>query len=192
MKSNEKIFFHISERYNRDSILKNGLYPTEVKLTNHLYHFRARNYLHFNENKILYMWEDSLKNKKFIKDMIYCKVWIHPRNKIYIDREKNFDDSDIFTFDFRKIKMTNYYPYTQMIYDIYKVKNIKQLNKFNQDIHVQLPDECYTSTLYHMDERYSHDDKILALSKNIEKDIEIVGSVKFEIDKNDKISIKEE
>jgi len=80
---------HISERYNRNSILKNGLRPSKVVLEHHLDSFREFNYLSEEEDKMLYMWLDSEKNQKFIKDMMYCKMWLDPRNKESIKRLKN-------------------------------------------------------------------------------------------------------
>jgi hypothetical protein len=61
---------HISEIYNRDSILKNGLFPSEVLLPHHLERFREDGYLEEDENKMLYMWCDSEKNEKFIMKKI--------------------------------------------------------------------------------------------------------------------------
>ena len=69
-------YLHISERYNRESILKKGLLPSKVLLSEHLEDFREENFLSDKENKILYTWESSEKDNKFIKDMIYCKIWI--------------------------------------------------------------------------------------------------------------------
>jgi len=163
---------HISEIYNRNSILKNGLFPTKVNLDHHLESFRENGYLPNDETKILYTWKDCNKNEKFIRDMIYCKTWLHPRNNLAIGEEEDY-------IDFRNIDMNNLYPYKNMIYDVYKIENF---NPLNSDVcHVQEPDDSIYNTCYEMDDYYSHNDKVLLFSKKIEKNIKIIGQASLEI-----------
>jgi len=178
-----KIAIHISENYNRNSILKNRLMPSKIKLNHHLESFRATNFLNENEDKMLYMWLDSEKNEKFIKDMIYCKVWIAPRNKLSLKYDEDF-------IDFRNIKMDNLYPYTEMMYDIYKVINPNHINKDLSEIHCQEPSNNIHNACYQMDEYYAHNDKPLILSKEVERNIAIIGQAYMYVTKKNKVITK--
>ena len=171
----ETSYIHISEITNRASILKNGLYPSEVLLSGHLESFRDLGYLNPNESKMLYTWKDSEKNEKFIKDMVYCKTFITPRNYLAVNYEYDFNKKCL---DFSALLNAFLYKEKSMIYDVYKINNMKELESNNR--HIQNPDDSIYSTCYGMDERYSHDDKILGFSKNVEKDVEIVGQAYFE------------
>lgn len=173
---------HISERYNRNLILATGLKPSKVLLDQHLQSFHQLGYLPKNENKMLYMWQDSEKNAKFVKDMAYCKTWISPRNKLC-----SYSNPDQWP-DFSKIVMDKLYPYKDMIYDIYAIKNPFYVNNF--ELHTQEPSENKQNSCYGMDDRYAHDDKVLILSRSIESDIKIVGQAVMHIDKRNKINIK--
>lgn len=170
-------FLHISERHNRDSILKIGLLPSKIKLEHHLNFFRNKEYISRDTDKILYMWEDSVQNEKFIKDMIYCKVWIQPRNNLY-DGENSMDP------------LLNLCPYDSMLYDVYLIHNSAELSRTDGELHrhVQEPSDDPISTCFGMNGIYAHDDKLLGLSKG-ESNIEIIGEAKFELEKYNNICI---
>ncbi len=176
-----EIFFHISEIYNRHSILKNGLIPSKIKLQHHLDFFKEDNILQKTENKILYFAEDCGKNEKFFKDFVFCKVWIHPRNEIgNIDNFENYSNYENKLF----------YKYNQMIFDIYKVENINEPIKNYRPYHVQIPEDNRYHSLYNMPDDFSHDDKILAFSKIVERNCNLIGQCFFEYTKNKKYNIK--
>ena len=179
---------HISEIYNRDSIIKSGLIPSTIGLDHHLERFREDGYLEENENKMLYMWLDSEKNERFIKDMMYCKMWITPRNKLFNKHLENHEEENY--CDFSKVKMQSLYPYTGMIYDIYKITSPLTVTDDLNIYHEQESSDVNTSTVYHMDDRYAHNDKILILSKKVEKNIIRIGQAKVWVDKKDKIQTK--
>jgi hypothetical protein len=179
-------FFHISEVYNRKSILKNGIFPSKIKLDHHLDRFREDGLLNENENKISYFWQDSFHNKKFFIDMVFCKVWIHPRNDLFW--EDNLNDC----FDYSKCTNKLLYKYNKMIFDIYKVNKIKEHILNYRPLHEQICSDDKYSSLYKMPDKFCHDNKILAFSKSVEKDFKIIGQIKFEFTKNKKYSIKVE
>ncbi|OQB40298.1 MAG: hypothetical protein BWY04_01387 [candidate division CPR1 bacterium ADurb.Bin160] len=171
---------HISEISNRENILKNGLVPSKVILDHHLESFYNCGYLEHNEDKMLYMWVDSEKNEKFIKDMMYCKMWLTPRNKYSIKL------NDYVEWD--KIDMINLYPYNSMVFDVYKINNPSNVVKNNEfHYHIQIPSDDVTNSTYEMDDNYAHEDKPLIFSKISECNVEIIGQAKVWLDKNNKI-----
>lgn len=180
-------FFHISEIYNRKSILKNGLIPSKVKLSHHLERFKEDNILLKNENKILYMFQDSDKNEKFLKDMVFCKVWIDPRNILSIIYEDDFNN---YKLDYNKYVNKLLYKYDRMIFDIYKITNIKEINETYRPYHEQISDKNFYNTLYKMPTEFEHNDKVLVFSKHHEKSISIIGQLSFEFTKNKRYNIK--
>ena len=172
-------FIHMSERYNRESIFKNGLLPSKILLDYHLKSFREDKYLLGGEDKILYTWESGEKDNKFIKDMVYCKIWIQPRNRYY----------DPFNFK-NKNNIFYWVPYLNMIYDVYELQILNILNLQGREVHIQEPSDDYHNTLYEMDDKYSHNDKKLYFSKTKETNFRIIKEVKLDINKNGKINIK--
>ena len=156
-------YFHLSEIYNRDSIFEKGLLPSKIPLLSHLEGFRDLKLITKDEDKLLYSWQDCERNEKFTKDMIYCSVWINPRNK-YVG------DADI-----KKYTTCHLYFYDQMIFDVYEISDMNNIPSFNISIyHEQSPGGRHSS-LYQMDDKYAHDDKVLGLSKRSETNIKIVG-----------------
>lgn len=178
-------FFHISEFNNRDSILKNGLVPSKVKLPTHLNGFRNDGLLNYDEDNILYMWEYSQdRNEKFIKDMVFCKTFLTPRNEIAVN------DKTTEEFDFSKIYNLNLYKSNYQVFDIYEVTKINEINKNYRPYHWQINTKETGITTYNIPTEYAHDDKILVLSKSIEKNVRIVGQVEFNFTKKRKYDIK--
>ena len=90
---------HLSETKNRNSILTNGLLPTKVKNLDHLGYFTRHGII--SGDKAIYTWLDSEKNEKFIRDMVYCKVWIHPRNDLIDGWSNSENEPD--SIDFSKL-----------------------------------------------------------------------------------------
>jgi hypothetical protein len=74
-----------------------------------------------------------------------------------------------------------------MIYDIYKVINFNAVEDSLKLYHEQESSSDKYSTLYNMDERYQHTDKILILSKQKEQTIKRIGQAKMWIDKKDRV-----
>lgn len=165
--------YHVSPVYNQKSIFQNGLVPTSIKLPQHKRRFEQRGLLDKNNNG-LYVWEDSPKNDKFIVDMVYCIVWIQPRNDLIDVENDHFPD-------FRKVTNKPLYPYSQMEFDVYSFEVKKK--SFNEFLHTQEPDDDINSSLYNMDEKYAHDDKkMVVLNKKYHP--KIVGRVSYYYDKS--------
>lgn len=173
---------HLSERKNRNSILSKGLIPTTIKLEHHLDYFNR--YGMISGNKAVYTWLDSEKNEKFLKDMVYCKAWIHPRNDL-VDSINLEDGIYRDNFDFRKIGIE---PLIQedKIFDVFL---INKEDKYSGIFHGQEPQENPYNSCYNMDEKYAHDDKILHVYDKPVMVSKIIGQVAYYYD-NSKINIK--
>ena len=171
------IAFHLTETKNLLSIKIKGLLPSLIILEHHLKNFNARGLI---GNKILYAWNDSLKNDKFAKDMIYCKQWIDKRNKLNID-------------DYSKAERISFY---EESYVLLKINFSEILNcLFDNDsyIHTQYSIDKHDSC-FGMDKRFEHDDKRLCLFKN-RIDFKYIEPVDFyysETDKANRLIIKKE
>jgi hypothetical protein len=165
----EETFLHVSPVFNRESILKYGLIPHKPSLNHH-----AKTFLDFGmfqtlEDKMLYMWERCDKDNKFIKDAIYYFTWIKPRNAIHQQNDYNIIDPRLFLCSF-----------TEMLYDVYEVKNITEVSRGIRDLHWQEPSNDRYSSIFNMDDKYAHKDKTLIFSRSIEQDIKIIKQASFE------------
>jgi len=156
-----------------------GILPKSITLRHHEERFRQDGLLEEHENKMAYFIQDSDKNEKFIKDTIYGKVFITPRNKLAHD--------DI---DYRTYERKNLYKHNSMIFNIYLVYNIVEAKENYRPYHWQIPGEHCWNSLWQMDERYAHDDKILGLSKTPVMNIKLVQQAKFEFTKQRTVDIK--
>ena len=148
--------FHLSQRPNRDSILENGVFPSIIKSPSHVDAFINRKIIRKRSDKIIYTWEDCNDNEKFAKDMIYCIVWLHGRNKMAMG------DKLPQNFDFRDLPNVPIYLHDQMLFDLY----VGEIEDKNCDfLHSQTSmSEEWTS--YGMDEKYEHDNKKLHILKD--------------------------
>jgi len=181
---------HLSSRENRDSILKNGLLPSKITLPNHYQSFRQYG---LKTDKCVYTWDSDSgqSTDKYVKDMIYCKLFIHPRNKMYDEyyekMSENLNEED--GLDFTKFG-TKLYGKSD-IYDLYEI-DIEETNSLllkNTWVHAQMRDDTKFGTCFMMKEEYEHNDKILYISGDtIPPDmLKIVTSVKSRLYKNDTI-----
>lgn len=184
MSENEN-FFHISEVYNRNSILENGLIPTFVGNRSHLERFRYDRLLKKNEDKIIYMWPDSSRNMKFVKDTIIAKVFLHLRNDIFW----KFNDKTGEYFDFSTIRDLNLYKFNHMTFDIYTVQSNTHVKNY-RPLHYQESHDDKTCTAYMMPEEFTHDDKQLVFAKKPQKKLKLVGQASFNFTKQKKYEIK--
>lgn len=167
---------HISERKNRNSIFTNGIIPSAVKLPHHLDYFTRTGII--SGDKAIYTWLDSEQNEKFMKDMVYCKVWIHPRNDL-VDSVYNEN------LDFSKIGVE---PGIQedKLFDVFL---INKEDRWFDALHGQFPSDNPYNSCYNMDEKYAHDDKELYIFDEPIKVSKMIGQVAYYYD-NGKINIK--
>lgn len=181
-------YIHISEKFRRDSILTNGLLPSKILNSEHLSSFRNYGYVKKNEDKMLYLWESSDKDNKYIEDLIYCKLWLHPRIK-YINGElekgKEWPDFSKLPHD-----LLYWAPYTNMEFDVYEVTKPKLVNNYNSIVHFQNSSDDRKNSAYEMDDKYSHDDKILGFSTAPAKDIKIIKTVSMDINLKGKLTVR--
>lgn len=175
--------FHISPIYNRDSILENGILPTPVRNRDHLEHMQEHG-ICTKDGRGSYTWLDDSKNEKYIRDLIYAIVWIHPRNELthyWTDVLRDWPE-------FPKMHRRPMWKYDQMLFDVY-VADVPE--HYAHYIHQQEPNRAPDSTIYTMHDQYAHDEKQVIIYKEPLKHIRIVGQASYNYDSaNDKISIK--
>lgn len=175
--------FHISPIYNRESILTHGIIPTTVRNRSHLENMRHHGFC-TKDDKAIYTWVDSLKNEKFIRDLIYAVAWIHPRNELTHYWEDNLNDWP----DFTKMHRKPIWKFDQMLFDVYKVEAPERHVHY---IHMQEPCDDPGNTICQMHDQYAHDDKDIIIYKETLSRIRIVGQASYSYDSsNDKIAIK--
>ena len=155
---------HVSESFNRSSILEKGLLPSRVLLPQHLEVWRELD-LCTPDGKILYTWESCNKDDKFIKDMVFCKQFLHPRNVMPYDT------------DYSKLLTTFMGSAEHMTYDVYEATVPDHESLFT---HVQTPELSVTNSAFGMPYEFAHNDKTLHVFKEPLKDLRIVGSAEFE------------
>jgi len=190
---------HLSSIVNRDSILEHGLLPSKISLETHKDVFHSNGLI---GDKCVYTWDSDCgqSTDKYVRDMIYCKLFIHPRNKICDENEilnkslyqegkiSHWEDSDNW-FDFETIGTKLYG--SSDIYDLYEI-DIDEKDDLllqNKWVHGQASyeeDGC-NSTTYMMNNKYGHDDKILYIANDIiiPVKLKLVTSVKTRLYKND-------
>lgn len=169
---------HISPICNRESIMTHGIIPAKVTNPAHLESFKEQN-LCTKDGKVIYTWQDSIDNEKFIKDMIFCKVWILYRNDIYTEGNELYEE--YFYFDFRRVFNKNLCSYDSMTYDVY---TIEVPNNHFDYFHGQIPSDDIFDTLWNMPEEYAHDHKRLIVLKVPATDLAIIGQAQFYYDNN--------
>lgn len=190
---------HLSAIENRDSILKNGLLPSKIKLDIHRDVFQGSGLV---GDKCVYTWdsEHGQSTDKYVRDMIYCKLFIHPRNDSGIEYYNNFEkihgirESDIKDedrLDYRQFG-TKLYGKSN-IYDLFEI-DVEEDNPLflkNWWIHGQTKDDSPYSSCFMLNEKYAHEDKVLRISGHTipPNMLKMVTSVKTRIYKNDTIGI---
>ena len=182
----------ISPTYNRKSILKLGLIPYSISLSHHLKSF-LKNDLCTKDGKCIYTWKhETIKNStRFVKDMVYCIHYIHPRNKI-VDRDEKYlhkitglnNECNLVLWE-----TDSYYKFNQvensslteqvMIYDIYSTSIPKDLDEKNTDYHEQSKSDNLNYSTYGMHKEYAHTDKPLCIFKETIKDLKIIGTATY-------------
>ena len=133
------ISFHLTKLSNLDSILKVGLLGSKPKLYHHLEQFQKDG---LQGDKVIYTWGESYKLVKYVKDMVYCKQFIHPRY------------SKVDGYDFSKDREINF---RNERYVLLKIDS--EENYLNSYTHWQTAGNDRYDTLFNMEEEFEHDDK---------------------------------
>jgi len=139
---------HITDSRNLNSIKKFGLLPTKSFL------HADRMKRSFQTDKVIYLMllESKSRASKFIKDFIYCKLWIHPRIRFMRKNKVNSrtEEEKVYNYKFEleqkifSILFINFIPKKKWIETIHE-----QSNFFGQK---------------DIDERYTHNDKPLVIT----------------------------
>jgi len=152
---------HLTSKRNLKSILRHGILPMYVNMP---LHWEAFHRAGLEERKCVYTWEgEHYNNAKYIRDMVYTKMFIHPRNKI-------FDDADFYV-DFKKFGDQLYG--TDGTYYLLKIPEVE--SPFSPWLHMQEPDDTANTSTTIMNDKYAHRDKLLHIFDKV------IPPVKFEI-----------
>lgn len=146
---------HLTPKKNYKSILKYGLRPSIIKNETHLWTFNDDGLV---GNKAIYFWDPDKTGRtdKMVKDFIYCKHFIHPRNKI-------FDESED----------TNFMELGDKLYGeaedwlLLEIDAEPEILLEREYIHAQTTEGGEYSTAICMKPIYEHDDKILRIGLDI-------------------------
>ncbi len=192
---------HLSSIGNREGILKDGLLPSKISLENHLWAFQNSGLV---GDKCVYTWdsEQGQSTDKYIRDMIYCKLFIHPRNDMGLEFYRNYDkinglrSSERISNDADKLDYTQFgtklYGNTD-VYDLFEI-DIDEKHPLllqNRWVHGQLKDDSPYDSCHMLNEKYEHNDKVLFISGGtIPPDmLKLVTSIKTRLYKDDTIGI---
>ena len=157
---------HVTHNKNINSIIRHGLLPSYIELDSHWEGFQD----YLTNRFCVYLWDaETYKNDKFVRDMIYTKMFIHPRNRFFNQREHeierlglNIEDDSLYP-DFRKIgsKLIG----DSSVFSVLEV-DIDQTRVEGMWQHVQEPHDDKHGTTVVMDDYYAHDDKQIYISGN--------------------------
>ena len=176
---------HLTPKKNIKSILKFGLLPSKIKLDHHLEAFQNDG---LEGDKAIYMWDPNLSagtTDKYIKDFIYCKHFIHPRNDL-------FDLNECLYLPYTNFKkMGNKLFGQDEDYVLLEIEsdNIKLLDDYC--FHAQYSDGDEFSTTTAMNSIYEHDDKALWIGTNSihKNNFKIVNELSTRLYKNGTIGV---
>ena len=191
---------HLSSTLNRENILEKGLLPSKISLEPHLHVFQGRG---LEGDKCVYTWdsERGQSTDKYIRDMIYCKLFIHPRNFWGQEYYDNYEK--INNISSGLVKKEDKFDYRQFGTKLYGDGGSFDLFEIDIDakdplllqgpdlLHGQLKDDNPYASCFMLNEKYAHDDKVLLISGGtIPPDmLKLVTTVKTRKYKNDTIGI---
>ena len=168
-------YLHLARKKNIKSILKHGILPSYVNMEHHWETFKEHGLI--NRECIYTLQGETYNNSKFIRDMVYTKFFIHPRNHYYdtIDHEYDFRQwgGKIFGED-----------------ETFLLLRIKNLDpKFGDWTHVQEPHDDEFGTTVTMDDKFAHDDKLLSISESVIKpnEFDIVEEIRVRTYKDNQL-----
>lgn len=162
---------HLTQKKLINSILTHGILPSYIEHSEHWKSFKKE----LKDRRCIYFWSgETYNNTKYVKDMVYAKMYIHPMNKLFkslsSDAAKYFGIKTIETgeeeehIDFSR--MGNRLFGGDDIYLLLEVdsENIELLSR--DFIHTQFSTDEKSSTTCMMDDKYAHDDKSLFIAKS--------------------------
>ena len=180
---------HLTNKANLPSIIMNGLLPTHIELDHHWDVFQK----YLTQRSCIYLWDaETYNNAKFVRDMIYTKMFIHPRNKALTMREIELEKQGLDIYDeelypdFKKIGTglvgdSSTYSLLEVDIDETRVEGSWQ--------HIQEPHDDKYGTTVVMDDQYAHNNKEIYISGNTISfnNIKIVEEVLVRKYKNSKL-----
>jgi len=180
---------HLTNKANVKSIIRNGLLPTHIELDHHWDDFQE----FLDDRRCIYLWDaETYENAKFMRDMIYCKMFIHPRNKllslIEIELERmgwDIWDADLYP-DWKKFGTG--LAGDSSVFSLLEV-DIDDTHAEGSWRHVQEPHNDKYGTTVVMDDNYAHDNKEIYISGDTIsfKNINVVEEIQVRKYKNDKL-----
>jgi len=168
-------YLHLARKKNIKSILKHGILPSYVNLEHHWETFKRHG---LANRQCIYTWQgETYNNSKFIRDMVYTKFFIHPRNHMY-------DDID-YEIDFTKMGGEIFGD--NETFFLLKISDLDM--KFGDWTHVQEPHDDRWGTTVIMEDKYAHDDKIISIADSVIKpsQFNIVEEIRVRTYKNNQL-----
>ena len=152
-------FLHLTHSKNLKSIQKYGLIPTYIDNDSHWETFEK----YIKERKCIYMWDaETYNNSKYLRDMIYTKMFNVRYNQIVKNNSDDWEDDDRY-INFKKLGNRLYGDDGRyMVLEI----NSEKINYFGEWRHCQTPGGTVGSTTVVMDDKYAHEDKKIYITKN--------------------------
>lgn len=181
-------YLHLAQAKDLNSILKHGLIPSYIKLDSHWESFKKDG---LNSRMCVYLWDSSTyNNSKFARDMIYTKLFIHPRNDMFEARYRfikqygDIGDDDQY-INFKKLGRKLYGKDNK--YFLLEVRGVN--NILGEYLHYQEPSGEDINTICVMDDFYAHNNKKLYVSGDIieSKFIKVVEEINTRIYQEKKI-----
>ena len=157
---------HVTNNRNVNSIIKNGLLPSFIELDCHWDEFQD----FLRQRYCIYLWNaETYMNAKFIRDLIYTKMFIHPRNKIITQKELEVEKNGLDPYDedhyLDMRKLGGNLVGDSGSYSVLEI-DIDDADAHGVWKHVQEPhDDKYMSSTI-MDDYYAHDDKELYIAES--------------------------
>ena len=162
-------FLHLSHSKNLKSILKYGLMTSYINMDHHWKAFKKTG---LKKRRCIYLWNaDTYNNGKYLMDMVYTKMFIHPRNAIFDIRynqivdinNENWENTDLYV-NFKKFGNKLYGDGGKYI--VFEIDS-KDISTMGEWTHIQEPGGDSFGTTCIMDDKYSHDNKIIYISENL-------------------------
>lgn len=155
---------HLTRKANLSSIMKNGLLPSHIGLDNHWGVFQD----YLDQRYCVYLWNaETYNNTKFIRDMIYTKMFIHPRNKYFnqieLELEKNgldMYDDELYP-DFKRFGNGLFGGDSSYLLLEIDSQDVQVEGEWR---HYQEPHDDNYGTTTIMDDKYAHNDKEIYIS----------------------------
>lgn len=157
---------HVTHNKNIGSIMRYGLLPSYIELDHHWDGFQK----YLEDRYCIYLWNaETYENTKFIRDMIYTKMFIHPRNRMLNLREFELKKMGLDTYDeelYLDFKLMG-----GMLFGDSGSYSVLEIDSDDVEAHgdwqhVQEPHDDKYGTTVVMNDGFAHDNKFIYICEN--------------------------